>query len=287
VAKPGDEHYLLLPTYATNNGQTETTIPAGDYYLAVNFRRCGQRGSEHQPCRDGQRGLHAAEPRAGANRGVGQRGGGGADLVKAGETLGGGAVKFYTFTVPAGLASVQVSLEDRTGNPLLGLPAGPERLGRGYIRTTGPTSTGWTTGGGAAVQEGPSFVTLANPTAGTYAVSVRACVIPGDTYPDAGYRSGCRGWGRSNVSFDGGSASVTGQAAGAWRYYRIDVPAGVLGWDLRLVNVTSGSPWLVVRRDQLPADLNTTGTWTGYGNWGGRRPRPPGRAATSGRRATI
>ena len=36
----------------------------------------------------------------------------------------------YSFTVPAGLASVQVSLENITGNPCLGLPTVPDWLGR-------------------------------------------------------------------------------------------------------------------------------------------------------------
>jgi len=58
------------------------------------------------------------------------------------------------------------------------------------------------------------------------------------------------------VDFDGGSSSVTNQAAGRWRFFRFDVPANTQGWDLRLVNVTAGSPKLVLRRDQLPNGLS-------------------------------
>ena len=71
--------------------------------------------------------------------------------------------------------------------------------------------------------------------------------------------SAVQGLGTINVPFDGGSAGVAAQLAGSWRFFRIDVPAGALGWDVRLTNVTSGSPQLVVRRDQLPASLQNAG----------------------------
>ena len=43
--------------------------------------------------------------------------------------------------------------------------------------------------------------------------------------------------------------------AGHWNFFRIDVPAETLGWDVRLVDVTQGSPQMVVRRDLLPDGL--------------------------------
>jgi hypothetical protein len=59
------------------------------------------------------------------------------------------------------------------------------------------------------------------------------------------------------VAFDGAgnSASKTNQAAGIWQYFQVVVPAGdtnLLGWDLRLTNVTAGSPQIYVSRDTLP-----------------------------------
>jgi len=45
---------------------------------------------------------------------------------------------------------------------------------------------------------------------------------------------------------------ITNQKAGQWEYLRFDVPANVVGWDLRVKNVTAGAPQLVVRRDVLP-----------------------------------
>ena len=78
VRKLGNDHYVLLPTYATNNGQTETTLPAGDYYLAVVSQGANERGDRWQSHWHGQRRLHPAEPGCRADRRARQRGGGGA-----------------------------------------------------------------------------------------------------------------------------------------------------------------------------------------------------------------
>jgi hypothetical protein len=74
--------------------------------------------------------------------------------------------------------------------------------------------------------------------------------------------------------------SVTNQAPGYWHYYQVVVPAdtNLLGWDLRLTNVTAGNPELVVGKDALPLELYTTpwppydlpsdyGTWPGDYQW--------------------
>jgi len=62
------------------------------------------------------------------------------------------------------------------------------------------------------------------------------------------------------MAFDDGTGTtntVVDQPAGKFQYYRIDVPVEAFGWDLRIINVTSGDPRLVVRRDQLPDNLST------------------------------
>ncbi|MGA1238902.1 MAG: hypothetical protein ACO34E_18795, partial [Limisphaerales bacterium] len=68
------------------------------------------------------------------------------------------------------------------------------------------------------------------------------------------------------VAFDGGTSAVVDQAAQTWRYYRVDVPAGVLGWDLRLREVSGAMPQMVVRRDLLPESVRTQGSanWQRY-----------------------
>jgi len=69
------------------------------------------------------------------------------------------------------------------------------------------------------------------------------------------------------VEFNGGQFPVSGQAAGTWQHFRVIVPAGALGWDLRIEDVTSGRPIMVVRRDQEATSFTTTqGIPPGYGS---------------------
>jgi hypothetical protein len=64
----------------------------------------------------------------------------------------------------------------------------------------------------------------------------------------------------ADVSFSNGSSTVTGQAIGTWRYFKVEVPAEptVLGWDLRTSGVTQavgGGLTIQVLRGNLPGDL--------------------------------
>lgn len=64
-----------------------------------------------------------------------------------------------------------------------------------------------------------------------------------------------------SVTFNTGQTTVnSNHAPGTWRYFQTTVPADVLGWDLRLRNVTQGTPQLVVRRNGLPRNVGT-GPW--------------------------
>jgi hypothetical protein len=104
-----------------------------------------------------------------------------------------------------------------------------------------------------------SLITVANPSNSVYTIMVKARGS-GTTYSNASYTLGVRALNYGVVDFDGGSMSVTNQPSGSWQYFRVDVPTNVLGWDVRLANVSSGLPRMVVRRDLLPNAL-TTGPW--------------------------
>ncbi|HWH70969.1 MAG TPA: hypothetical protein VNT26_16390, partial [Candidatus Sulfotelmatobacter sp.] len=71
------------------------------------------------------------------------------------------------------------------------------------------------------------------------------------------------------IAFDGVTVAKANVPAGTWQFFQVEVPPEALGWDLRLVNVTSGTPKLVVRRDQLPSALRTDQgwAWPGYLPW--------------------
>ena len=59
------------------------------------------------------------------------------------------------------------------------------------------------------------------------------------------------------MAFDGGTATITTQENESWQCFKVIVPPGALGWDLRLDSVTSGQPQIVVRRESAPDQLGT------------------------------
>ena len=243
MQKTGAEHYVLLPLDGAS------VLAAGTYYLAV----VGE-GQNPQPAL-GRIGTGASQY---VIRSVGELPAtdlgllDGTDLVLA-DTLAAGEYKAYRFTAPAGTPNVEVTLEDRTGSPVLAaVPGSVPPCGEAYDQH--PTFDAYGVDGGPQRNrfESAQRVTLVNLD-GVYSVGIKA---NGDQA--AGYTLRVRLAPPTEVAFDGGSVAVSEQIAGAWRYFRIEVPPGGIGWDLRLTDVSGGRPQLVVRRDQLPNEFFTS-----------------------------
>lgn len=102
----------------------------------------------------------------------------------------------------------------------------------------------------------------------------------------------------TSLALNNGVESRSDVPSDRWQFFRVDVPAAVAGWDVRLVNVTRGQPRLVVRRGQLPISLDTcrgdggpwyspmSGTtwpvgyqWAPHGDWTGYPFSPEGASA--------
>ena len=102
---------------------------------------------------------------------------------------------------------------------------------------------------------------------------------------------------------DNVSVTRSNALSGRWEFFRIQLtpedvqgsagPGPVLGWDLRLINVSSGLPRLVVRREAYPTTLSSTfftlgtswpngGQWTANADWT-RRPLSPAGTNEDGR----
>jgi large repetitive protein len=196
---------------------------------------------------------------------------GSVDLLHT-NTVQGGEVCAYQFRVPDGVFSLEARLENRTNNPVMVVRAGPAFPNPGAGSTTqGPgavstddygTEGGWGIALPSIGNANASLITLANPTNGIYTLMVKARGVSGN-YTNAGYTLRVRALPLSDLNFDAGLYTVTNQPAGTWRYFKVEVPADALGWDLRLVNVAAGLPRLVVRRDDLPTSLTTAGGWMG------------------------
>ncbi|HWX23245.1 MAG TPA: pre-peptidase C-terminal domain-containing protein [Candidatus Binatia bacterium] len=155
----------------------------------------------------------------------------------------------FQFIVPPGTLAVQLSLENRVGNPTMTLGADSQLPG-GY------DSYG-NDGGQAYTWNSSTFINIANPAPTNYTLMVQSIASGGD----ASYRVRVHALVPQPVSFDGGFFTVSGQAAGAWQYFSITVPTNAFGWDIRLTNATSGNPYLYVCRDLLPSASNPN-YWT-------------------------
>jgi len=273
MSKEDDEIYHLFPQDGSG------FLEAGDYYLAV----VSQGVNPGQPL--------STSIGTGASTGtiasVGEMtatnlGTASATTISETVSLAAGEIKLYQSTVPADTAVLEVVATNRSGNPRVSAvmsPAAPEPNGRftdGYSRTD---KYGWdygqTTGCFRNDEYGtganPDVVTVQSPPAGLYTVAVRANPVDGsDREPDpAACDLEITAVPIVDFDFAEDSAAVTGQLEAAWRYFRVVVPAGALGLDVWVKDVTSGNPQLVVRRDELPTAVETE-TWNsgnGYTYW--------------------
>jgi len=87
------------------------------------------------------------------------------------------------------------------------------------------------------------------------------------------------------VDFDGGIASISGQLQGTWRFFQVEVPEDFLAWDVRIRDASGGHPRIVVSRDLIPNEIDTTFSgspsdrtewdsglfWTEETDWTGRK----------------
>ncbi|MBI5384190.1 MAG: LamG domain-containing protein [Verrucomicrobia bacterium] len=249
VHKTGDETLLLMSTSADSN------LVAGPYYVAV--------ASQGEDSQDGGRiGTNASSFTLLSLGPLGIIGlgtvdpSGTTDLVHSNGQAG-AECKAFQFTVPSGTLSLEVRLEDRTGAPMMALRAD------GQLASPSDYWTGsyGVLGGRAYQWADDSLITIANPPTGVYTLMIKATATAGPTYPDASYTIRLHASGTESLAFDGGAISVTDQASGDWRFFLVQVPADALGWDLRLTNITLGTPRFVVQRDTLPDYLDTTYPW--------------------------
>ncbi|MCX6873863.1 MAG: PA14 domain-containing protein [Verrucomicrobia bacterium] len=269
MQKTGPERYLMLPR------DDQDFIVAGDYYIAV----ISEGQSPPTPSTIGTGTSSGVLTSLGVfgttDLGTASLGG-----ITQPVSLVGAQVKSYQFTVPVGTASLEVRLDNRVGDPVMSLISGSR------IPQPGATSNNYSyydfDGGQYSAKAGAlsriyenNLITLANPLAGTYSVTVRAEAV-GSDYPAASADLVIVALAPVPLSFNGGTATVAGQSPTAWRYFTVTVPAGVLGWDLRLKNVTGGTPGMVVRRDVLPnspggnwGSPETSPTWPSGNSWAG------------------
>lgn len=244
ISKSGDEMFYLLPTSGQSN------IAAGTYFGAVVHR-----------------GMNPTSQRIGTN-------GSSATLFSLGEipvtelglfngpdaahpdNIPGAEIKVYRFELPPGLLGVELRLENKMGNPKMAL-----RLGTGI---PSPTDSYGSFGGQSATWSSTELIYLPNPSAGVYTLTVQAGASGGNYLP-AAFTFRIKQVTSTPIAFNGESLNVVAQPNDAWRYFSVTVPSNAFGWDLRLVNVTSGDPRLSIRRGAAPTSLSSYGATSGSG----------------------
>lgn len=177
-----------------------------------------------------------------------------------GETMLYGEQKVYRFRVPANVAALSIKAKNVTGSPLLSvvrhtvgngkIPLPNYSFFSGYRASEG--------GDNPQLSVGTTIMNFVQPDAGDYTLLVLASVDDQGAEVNLALDLEVSVISATNLTFNGGSDTVVNQAPDTWQYYKVVVPAdaNLLGWDLRLKNVTSGEPQMVVRRDLLPGNFN-------------------------------
>jgi len=235
LQKAGNEQYLLMPSSGQSN------LAAGTYYLAVAsegmnpvYPYLGTNSSSYTLTSYGM--LSVSNIGTVDNTGV-------SDILVTNSNEA-GQLSAFQFVVPPNTLSLEVHLENQVGNPVM--------LLRTDNQLTGGYDSYGVDGGQGYTWSSQTLINIANPAATNYTLMVQAIASGGN----ASYRVRIHALGPLPVAFDGGSSSITNQAAGTWQYFVVNVPANAFGWDLRINGATNGNPYLYVCRDQSPSQSN-------------------------------
>jgi len=178
-----------------------------------------------------------------------------------------GMVNFHTMTIPAGVKSIEIYLEDRVGNPWMYAMA-MEDLG-----SAAPTT--FVHGGAYGYHSGretsdygkeSNHLLTFTPSDSTQSSKLSFAIMDSRTsrsIESGSYKLRVKSITTEDMVFDGGVADVEDQSSGTWSFFKVVVPESilgkeVLGWELKLkswlLNGSSGGkkPLVYIRRDEQP-----------------------------------
>lgn len=247
----GSEHFTLLP----ESGQT--TVPAGDYYLMVvsegqdpTLSTIGTNTSSAV--------LHSRGTAVFTDLGTLSN----PDTLSHPDSYSKGRIKRYQFTVPAGVQSMQIRLDDRVGSPEMNL----------RLDTSFPNGANYGVYSGHSYQYFDSaIINFSEPDPGTWSLMVNDSRSAG-YIEDGSYTLRIITSGTTPINFDGGGATAAALPPESWHYYKVEVPAQtngseVIGWELRLTewsNAANYRPQMYIRRSELPASTGAPGWYYPY-----------------------
>lgn len=242
MQKAGKEHYVMLPPPGLD------FITPGTNYLAVVGEGVGP--VDNNRIGTGPSGYVLESLGAMPELDLGTLSG--TDLIQN-DTLEGGESKAYHFHTPITALGFWIFLENKTGNPWAVSRGDPDLADPGLVADSYGNEGGETSFAVAS----PDIITVADPYRNeTIMVKAR---LSGTTYPDASYTLRVQEIIPEPVAFDGGTYDIVDRPVQQGSFFYVDVPPYAMGWDLRLTNVTSGLPQIVVCKDYLPAAASTVG----------------------------
>ncbi len=242
VQKTGKEHYVMLPTPGSS------LLPAGTNYIAVIGEGVAPLGNNNIGQGASTYAIESLGPMPEIDLGLLTS----TDLVSSGILEGGESIA-YRFQMKPESLGFWITLENQIGNPWM--------VSRWGSRLADPGLGGDTYGNeggesGNAVAS-PDII-VASGNSETVTVMVKARQFLGN-YPDSSYQLRVKEIIPEPVNFDGGSFTIMEREVEYESFFVIDVPTNAVGWDLRLTNVISGSPLLVVSREALPIFTTSAG----------------------------
>lgn len=180
-----------------------------------------------------------------------------------------GERKLYRVRAANGLSAMEVRIKNSTGKPSILVERANEGVFRFPEEGDDKELVYFTMGNSGYERDfyHQNLITIPNPS-GDYWVMVGS---ENQTTPqlDLTYDLEITGTATPRLGFNGGVAAVTPDApqlANTWRYYKVVVPAGALGWHLSLDDVSSGMPRMVIRRDDAGAGFVTPFDFKNIGN---------------------
>jgi len=242
----GNEHFVLLPE------GTDTTLHADTYYVAVvsegvnpdrNQSRIGGGSSEFVLESHGELPVEN----------LGELGAAG--LARTLQ-LEGGEIRAYRFQVLAETPAIEVELADRVGSLMAAVAAGTQLPSPVWWRGWNEAFYGVEGGAQPGSAVGNAFVTVANPAPGEYRLVVQASHDGGGRVVDGSSLIRISQKPPQGIDFASGQASILGQKPDSWQFFQVVVPEGAVGWDIRMENVATGDPQMVVSRDALPGSIS-------------------------------
>lgn len=265
--QPGAEFFYKFPT------TTDGTIDTGTYYLVVI-------GEGKSPVADTRTGLGVADYTITSKGMLAVPSAAYADSTVPWSNipLRYGEVKTHRVTVPTGVTQMCISSYE-AGFVLSKAPAGSVALGGDNADNEMPYGKTIEGSTGRVGYYPPGLILNMTPEANTdYFLTVgqpeiaSALPLPAVNY---GIQFECEPI--PEIAFNGGFVdnalpAKTGGAVG-FQWYRIEVPANAIGWDLRLVNVAGGgTPKIVIRRDSKPTTtsgslLDSATEWPSGAQW--------------------